>query len=234
MSTLVLEWVENDGGRTQTRTQTIDLTSVTKNRGTFRIGRDRNQCDLVTSNNTVSRLHVEILFDQPQQSFFLRNLAPNNSPVVDGQPVIQGEVPLRQGSIITLGQVTLNVTSISVEEENSPTVVVAPSPQPQHRRGNSPQQRSTYPPVQQPPVPPQRVHHYQPQPQPILHQYQPQPQHQPQPVHQHQQVPAASASGLECPRCHKVSDYSHLQIGCPGCGTSLAAAVSVLVTPKRP
>ncbi|PSB00727.1 FHA domain-containing protein [Merismopedia glauca] len=227
MNTLVLEWVENDGGRTQTRTQTIDLTSVTKNRGTFRIGRDRNQCDLVTSNNTVSRLHIEILFSQPQQSFFLRNLAPNNSPMVDGQPVTQGEVPLRTGSIITLGQVTLNVTSVSSEEENSPTVVVAPSYPPQQRRGNSPQPRNSYPPVQQQPVSPQPVHQHQAQP-PVHY-------HQPQPIpHQHQHVPAGSASGLECPRCHKVSDYSHLDIGCPWCGTSLAAAVSILVTPKRP
>ncbi|MBD2436689.1 FHA domain-containing protein [Nostoc sp. FACHB-110] len=37
--------------------------------------------------------------------------------------------------------------------------------------------------------------------------------------------------GLECPKCHKVSPPTHLQIGCPWCGTSLAAAVSVLVAP---
>jgi len=37
--------------------------------------------------------------------------------------------------------------------------------------------------------------------------------------------------GLECPKCHKVSPPANLQIGCPWCGTSLAAAVSVLVAP---
>jgi hypothetical protein len=37
--------------------------------------------------------------------------------------------------------------------------------------------------------------------------------------------------GFECPRCHKVSPPENLQIGCPWCGTSLAAAVSVLVAP---
>ncbi|MBD2447838.1 FHA domain-containing protein [Nostoc sp. FACHB-152] len=38
--------------------------------------------------------------------------------------------------------------------------------------------------------------------------------------------------GLECPKCHKVSPPENLQIGCPWCGTSLAAAVSVLVAPR--
>jgi FHA domain len=37
--------------------------------------------------------------------------------------------------------------------------------------------------------------------------------------------------GLDCPKCHKVSPPANLQIGCPWCGTSLAAAVSVLVAP---
>ncbi|WP_353932913.1 FHA domain-containing protein [Okeanomitos corallinicola TIOX110] len=35
--------------------------------------------------------------------------------------------------------------------------------------------------------------------------------------------------GLECPNCHKISPPEKLQIGCPWCGTSLAAAVSVLI-----
>lgn len=35
--------------------------------------------------------------------------------------------------------------------------------------------------------------------------------------------------GLECLNCHKVSPPEHLQIGCPWCGRSLAAAVSVLI-----
>ncbi|MGM3308849.1 FHA domain-containing protein [Anabaena sp. WFMT] len=39
--------------------------------------------------------------------------------------------------------------------------------------------------------------------------------------------------GLQCSRCHKVSPPENLQVGCPWCGTSLAAAVSVLVAPKN-
>jgi pSer/pThr/pTyr-binding forkhead associated (FHA) protein len=39
--------------------------------------------------------------------------------------------------------------------------------------------------------------------------------------------------GLECPRCHRVSPLEHLEIGCQWCGTSLAAAASVLVTPNQ-
>ncbi|PAX52328.1 FHA domain-containing protein [Brunnivagina elsteri] len=39
--------------------------------------------------------------------------------------------------------------------------------------------------------------------------------------------------GLQCPRCDRVSPLEHLEIGCQWCGTSLAAAASVLVTPNQ-
>ncbi|MTJ06267.1 MULTISPECIES: FHA domain-containing protein [unclassified Anabaena] len=39
--------------------------------------------------------------------------------------------------------------------------------------------------------------------------------------------------GLQCSRCHKISPAENLKIGCPWCGTSLAAAVSVLVAPSN-
>ncbi len=39
--------------------------------------------------------------------------------------------------------------------------------------------------------------------------------------------------GLQCPKCHKVSSIEHIQVGCPWCGTSLAAAMSVLVAPDK-
>jgi hypothetical protein len=57
--------------------------------------------------------------------------------------------------------------------------------------------------------------------------------------HGHQQHPKTPTTqprgtyGLECPKCHKVSPPENLQIGCPWCGTSLAAAVSVLVAPRN-
>lgn len=39
--------------------------------------------------------------------------------------------------------------------------------------------------------------------------------------------------GLQCPKCQRISPYERLDIGCPWCGTSLAAAASVLITPKH-
>ncbi|MEM1391822.1 MAG: FHA domain-containing protein [Cyanobacteria bacterium P01_D01_bin.116] len=45
----------------------------------------------------------------------------------------------------------------------------------------------------------------------------------PLPKHKH-------SYGLKCPKCHKVSSIEHLKVGCPWCGTSLAAAVSVLAS----
>ncbi|MEA5619890.1 FHA domain-containing protein [Cronbergia sp. UHCC 0137] len=40
------------------------------------------------------------------------------------------------------------------------------------------------------------------------------------------------AYSLQCHKCQKVSPAENLQIGCPWCGTSLAAAISVLVAPN--
>lgn len=38
--------------------------------------------------------------------------------------------------------------------------------------------------------------------------------------------------GLECPKCHRVSPYDRMDWGCQWCGTSLAAAASVLMSPN--
>lgn len=40
--------------------------------------------------------------------------------------------------------------------------------------------------------------------------------------------------GLMCPMCHKVSSYEYLETGCGWCGTSLAAAASILMVPSQP
>ena len=37
--------------------------------------------------------------------------------------------------------------------------------------------------------------------------------------------------GLKCPKCDRVSPFELLELGCPWCGTSLAAASSVLMSP---
>ena len=41
--------------------------------------------------------------------------------------------------------------------------------------------------------------------------------------------PPSNNYGLECPCCHRVSPYERLDLGCPWCGTSLAAAHSVVM-----
>lgn len=38
--------------------------------------------------------------------------------------------------------------------------------------------------------------------------------------------------GLQCPKCQRISPYERQEIGCTWCGTSLAAAASVLITPN--
>lgn len=40
-----------------------------------------------------------------------------------------------------------------------------------------------------------------------------------------------STYGLQCPKCSRVSAYAQLSAGCPWCGTSLAAAASVVLSP---
>ncbi|MEH2315573.1 FHA domain-containing protein [Nostoc sp.] len=169
MNALTLQW--HDAG--QDKTQNIYEQQPSQNPGTVRIGRDLLRCDIVLSHPTVSGLHVEIFFDHQQQRFYIRNLRSQNPPVVDGRQLVQGEMPLTEGSSISLGQIKLNVTSIFTG--SIPATILMPP----------------HPPT--PPAPPPGVY------------------------------------GLECPKCHKVCPGENLQIGCRWCGTSLAAAVSVLV-----
>lgn len=52
------------------------------------------------------------------------------------------------------------------------------------------------------------------------------------PVVQSSSSPTGPSSyGLQCPKCSRVSPYAQLSAGCPWCGTSLAAAVSVVLSP---
>ncbi|MCC5606446.1 FHA domain-containing protein [Nostoc sp. CHAB 5834] len=169
MNALTLQW--HDAG--QDKTQNIYEQQPSKNIGTVRIGRDPLRCDIVLSHPTVSGLHVEIFFHHQQQRFYIRNLRSQNPPLIDGRQLVQGEMPLTQGTNISLGQIKLNVTSVSTA--SIPTTILLPP----------------HPPTPSPPPP--------------------------------------GVYGLECPKCHKVSPGENLQIGCHWCGTSLAAAVSVLV-----
>jgi hypothetical protein len=47
-----------------------------------------------------------------------------------------------------------------------------------------------------------------------------------------QPYPDVISYGLQCPNCFRVSAYDRMDLGCPWCGTSLAAAASILMTPK--
>ncbi|WP_118166479.1 FHA domain-containing protein [Nostoc sphaeroides] len=169
MNALTLQW--HDAG--QDKTQNIYEQQPSKNLGTVRIGRDPLRCDIVLSHPTVSGLHVEIFFHHQQQRFYIRNLRSQNPPLIDGRQLVQGEMLLSEGTSISLGQIKLNVTSVSTA--SIPATILMPP----------------HPPT--PPAPPPGVY------------------------------------GLECPKCHKVSPGENLKIGCHWCGTSLAAAVSVLV-----
>lgn len=195
MNALTLQW-HNAG---QEKRQQISDRQASKNPGTFRIGRDPLQCDIVLSDATVSRLHIEIFFNQQQQNFYIRNLKLGNPPLVDGQQLFHNsEMPLREGSIIRLGQNTEIKVETVATNAIAATIVAPPTP-PNHHQHSVPTLR------------PGHHHHHS---------------------HTH---PAQQQGvyGLECPKCHKVSSPEHIQVGCPWCGTSLAAAVSVLVAPER-
>jgi len=198
MNALTLQW--HDAG--QDKTQNIYAQQPSKNPGTVRIGRDPLRCDIVLSHPTVSGLHVEIFFHNQQQRFYIRNLRSQNPPLIDGQQLIQGEKPLNEGTVIYLGQLKLQVTSVSIN--SIPATILTP-PQAQLANPHPP----ISPTYQQPRV--QLGHHHQPK----------------------FPAPPQGVYGLECPKCHKVSLAENLQIGCPWCGTSLAAAASVLVAPSN-
>ena len=109
---LTLEWTEAG----EIKTQTIVENQASKNPGKIRIGRDTVACDIVLDDVTVSALHVEIFFNRDRERFYLRNLRQRNPPVVDGQLLLAGEMALSVGSCIRLGQQSLRVNSITIEE----------------------------------------------------------------------------------------------------------------------
>ncbi|MEB3180760.1 MAG: FHA domain-containing protein [Nostocaceae cyanobacterium] len=182
MNQLTLEW--HDLG--QDKIQIISEHQPSKNPGTVRLGRDPQRCDIVLGDPTVSGLHVEIFFQPQDQNFYIRNLRLSNPPIIDERQLIHGEMPLRKGSLIYLGQMELKVTNISVPVSSGvPATILIPH----HPRGlHSPPQT----PAQTPP----------------------------------------GVYGLVCPRCQRISSMQHLDLGCPWCGTSLAAAMSALMTPS--
>lgn len=165
----------------------------------FLLGRDPAQCDLVLDHPTVSGLHVEISFDSAAGQFILHNLKPTNPPWVDGQ-AIATSTPLHPGAQIYLGQQAIAVTS----------VVVVPVQRVPLNLGQS-LAATVLPPELLPPA--------------LLPQT---------PQFAAAGIPAVIAAsqaavGLRCPHCRRVLPYEQLEAGCHWCGTSLAAADSVLL-----
>jgi eukaryotic-like serine/threonine-protein kinase len=110
---LTLEW-EEDG---LLRNRKILEKQQSKNPGRgVRIGRDPQVCDIVVPDPTVSALHIEIFFHQQKQRFYLRNLRQRNPPIVDGQLLLAGEMPLSISSNIRLGQQNFKVSAIVCKE----------------------------------------------------------------------------------------------------------------------
>jgi serine/threonine-protein kinase len=156
ISELTLEWVEAG----QTKRAVISENQLTKNPGTFRMGRDPATCDLVLSEATVSRLQAEIFFNGQQQRFYLRSLNQNNPLVVDGRRLPTGEVEVTQGSHLRLGELDLRVVAIGLQqysggytptETSPPPTVVRSTPLPPTKPSSDPQE-VLFPP---PPVLPQ-------------------------------------------------------------------------------
>jgi Inner membrane component of T3SS, cytoplasmic domain len=94
----------------------------------IKIGRDPARCDLVLTHPTVSALHVKIRYDDRAYQFYLSNLRETNPPIVNGQKVCQGEIPLTLNSQIYLGKVLLIVKLIQFD---SPARIIIPQPKPQ-------------------------------------------------------------------------------------------------------
>lgn len=139
MQQLILEWAIAN----QHLSQIVSLDQSTRTSGVIRIGRDATLCDVVLQHpdpsieKTVSGLHIEIFLNPTTNSFYLRNLTRDRQPpkqpnpvVVDGQKVITEEVPLRAGSQIRLGRMTLTVKAIESPQASPQT----PPQTPQYMR----------------------------------------------------------------------------------------------------
>ncbi|ABW28977.1 FHA domain-containing protein [Acaryochloris marina] len=133
MTELTLEWVE--GG--VSRSEQIQPNQPSKNPGTVRIGRDPQKCDIVLSDSSVSGLQAEVYYHAGSQAFYLRSLRDTNPPIVNGQPITTGEVPLGTASTVSLGRVVLNArvskggfppTEVSQPSGVPPTAVSSPTP----------------------------------------------------------------------------------------------------------
>lgn len=181
----------------------------------IRVGRDPQYCNLVLSEPTVSRTHVEIFFKPDWQRFYVRNLQPKNPPLINGGLLVEGEAALSVGSVIQLGQLELKLTHIQLIGTADPL-------EPAWRQPVKPQSDSFaatgLPPSQF--FPADRITGGGSQDNALFFEM------------AKPSAPPSSASssyGLECPKCQSVHPLGLRNSACPSCGHFLADAESILV-----
>ena len=142
MYQITLEWSDTNRVRTKTITS-ADYTHTPKK---IIIGRgSENVCDVVLKHQnpqilkTVSRVHLELLYDQNQNCFFAKNLTQNhqihklpNPAIINGQKVIKEIVKIEQGSQIKLGKILLKVKFLELQKTNDKFMVTCSNPNDPH------------------------------------------------------------------------------------------------------
>lgn len=211
-----LAWTEAG----EEKTRTISDREPTKHPealpGTVRIGREPT-CDIVLEHPTVSRLHAEIFYDGQRGGFYLRNLKPNNRPMVNEQIIeYNDKAALNPGSTIYLGQTEIKVMSASGVP---PTILRPPEPSSQ-KTILWPHQPPTH---QNVPIAPPQIGATPPESSQTLN-----PQ-QPQPGENVGYWLVCSNPDCSNPDTRRLVSYEHLNVGCPWCGAHLADGKSVFI-----
>ncbi|MBE9009040.1 PrsW family intramembrane metalloprotease [Pseudanabaenaceae cyanobacterium LEGE 13415] len=128
MSQFTLSWQEAG----TTRSRSFDLTQpIYKTMYALRLGRDAEQCDVVFDDPSVSRLHAEIRWHPTTEQFSIENLRDINPIAVDGRLLSQGTQMIRSGTLIVLGDTTIQVTQPQqdfVINTFQPPVLETPTP----------------------------------------------------------------------------------------------------------
>ncbi len=78
----------------------------------LRLGRDAEQCDIVFDDPGVSRLHAEIRWHPTTQQFTIENLRDINPIAIDGRLLSQGTEFIRSGTMLVLGDTTIQVFQV--------------------------------------------------------------------------------------------------------------------------
>ncbi len=140
MKELTLSWTN----QSYPESHTLRPHQPSKTPGKIRIGRDPAQCDLVIpsiteEDLTVSKLHIEIYFDETRHQFYLRNLKGTaNPPTLYGTTVGDRPVPLDKDGSLYLGRKKIRLTlKETAEPPKSPEIAESPLVCPHCRTGYS-------------------------------------------------------------------------------------------------